>query len=252
MKNKVASLLLVNIIAIVSVLSFSIQAAAYNFNNAKELESDVAVNYSIKGEKGWASIISYGKMFSIDVTDTGEFSLFIDVSGVDSTKVHFFNEGGNLVEYSHVATEIGSTNENNLLFEKETISLFWSKGLEKYEGTIYYPVSRGKYYIYIEGTKRYGEDVDRDYMGLSLVPSFPAKVEEVTLNYFSINMKAGNTITIGAIVSKAGDSVSYESSNPQIVTVSSAGKIKAKKKGSCIIKVSYGSSVKKLKITVRN
>lgn len=72
-------------------------------------------------------------------------------------------------------------------------------------------------------------------------------------NGTKVNLKKGKTYTIKAerkpitCVQK----ITYKSSNKKVATVTSKGKVKAKKKGSATIRIKCGSKTKKVKITVK-
>lgn len=61
----------------------------------------------------------------------------------------------------------------------------------------------------------------------------------------------GKKITVKVTADPAGK-ISYTSSNPNIATVSSKGKITAKKKGSCTVTVKGNGLVRRIKVTVKN
>ena len=80
----------------------------------------------------------------------------------------------------------------------------------------------------------------------------------VKVNKKSVKLKKGKTFKIKAkevaaskkLKVKRHRKIAYESSNPAVATVSKAGKIKAKKKGSCIVYV-YAQSGAFAKIKVK-
>lgn len=84
------------------------------------------------------------------------------------------------------------------------------------------------------------------------------KIKKLSLKKSKVTLKKGKTYTIKATISPTNATtkkLKYSSTNKKIATVSSKGKIKAIKKGSCTIKVSTtdGSKItKKIKVTVKN
>ena len=84
------------------------------------------------------------------------------------------------------------------------------------------------------------------------------EIKKITLKYSSVNLYVGQNkqLDVKSVSPKnASKSVKWQSSNKSVVTVSSKGKIKAIKKGSCKIKVTTtdGSKItKKIKVTVKN
>lgn len=85
----------------------------------------------------------------------------------------------------------------------------------------------------------------------------PVKIKTLVLNKNAITLKKGKSFSIKATITPkkaANQKLKYSSTNKKIATVTAKGKIKAKKKGSCIIKVktSDGSKItKKIKVVVK-
>lgn len=79
----------------------------------------------------------------------------------------------------------------------------------------------------------------------------PAK--KLTVNTSVIYLKAKKTATIGTIVSPSNttDKVTYKSSKKSVATVSSSGKITAKKAGQAVITVKAGKLTKKITVNVK-
>lgn len=83
------------------------------------------------------------------------------------------------------------------------------------------------------------------------------KITKLSLNKSKITLKKGKTFTIKATISPSNATtkkLKYSSTNKKIAKVTSKGKIKALKKGSCTIKVTTtdGSKItKKIKVTVK-
>ena len=79
------------------------------------------------------------------------------------------------------------------------------------------------------------------------------KVTSVSINKKSVSLKKGKTFQIEAVKKyiTAANKVTFKSSNTKVATVTSKGKIKAKKKGKAVITVKCGSKTVKVKVTVR-
>lgn len=75
----------------------------------------------------------------------------------------------------------------------------------------------------------------------------------ITVKSLSVSMKKGGTYRLRPVISPITcvQKVHYSSSNKKTATVSSSGTVKAKKKGSCRIKISCGKKVKYVRITVK-
>ena len=69
------------------------------------------------------------------------------------------------------------------------------------------------------------------------------------INYITLNLSKGDTLSLGADITGSGD-VTWKSSKSSVASVSSAGKVTAKSKGSAIITAKVGKTTKKIKIVV--
>ena len=75
---------------------------------------------------------------------------------------------------------------------------------------------------------------------------------KIGLNKSKVTLKVGKTFRLKATVDEGSvDKITYKSSNKKIATVSSTGKIKAKKAGKVTITVKSGNVTKKCKITIK-
>lgn len=100
---------------------------------------------------------------------------------------------------------------------------------------------------------------DKQFSASAKVTIGPKKVlaNKLTLNKTKVTIKKGKSFTIKATISPSNTTnkkLKYSSGNKKIATVSSKGVIKAKKKGSCTVKVATtdGSKLtKSIKVTVK-
>lgn len=115
-----------------------------------------------------------------------------------------------------------------------------------YHGVLSFPVSKGKYTIAI---KRYMYEGDAGNSNVTIRADYPKASTSAKINYLTINLKKGDTLSLGASVSGSG-TVKWSSSKPTVAAVSSSGKVTAKKSGSAIITAKCGSSSQKIKIVV--
>lgn len=118
---------------------------------------------------------------------------------------------------------------------------------EGYHGVLSFPVSKGKYTIAI---KRYllGGYYESG-SNISIRADYPKASKSAKIDYLTINLKKGDTLSLGASVSGSG-TVKWSSSKPTVAAVSSSGKVTAKKAGSAVITAKVGSSSQKIKIVV--
>lgn len=84
---------------------------------------------------------------------------------------------------------------------------------------------------------------------VNFTATYPSATSAAKLNYITINMERGDTISLGADMTGTG-SVTWKSSKPKVATVSSTGKITAKSKGTTVISAKCGKTTRKIKIKV--
>lgn len=117
---------------------------------------------------------------------------------------------------------------------------------EGYHGTLSFPVSKGKYTIVLKRYKFSGETNDN----VTIRADYPkASASATKFNYLTISLKKGDTLSLGADITGSG-SITWKSSKSSVASVSSAGKVTAKSKGSAIITAKVGKTTKKIKIVV--
>ena len=83
-----------------------------------------------------------------------------------------------------------------------------------------------------------------------LTATYPSKTAEKEFSYLGITLKKGSTMQLEAVDADKGN-ISWSSSKKSIVTVSSTGKLTAKKKGTAIITCKSGDVTVKLKVVVK-
>ena len=92
------------------------------------------------------------------------------------------------------------------------------------------------------------------YLGSSGQITFTATyltaAKTAKINYLTINLNKGDTLSRGASLSASG-TVTWKCSKPTVASVSSSGKVTAKKAGSTIITAKCGPSSQKIKIVVK-
>ncbi len=85
------------------------------------------------------------------------------------------------------------------------------------------------------------------------VQTAKVKTKAITGLKAKLSLKRGKSLTLKPVLEPftSQDKVKFSSSNKKVVTVTSKGKIKAKKKGKSIIKVKAGKKTVKVKVTVK-
>ena len=79
------------------------------------------------------------------------------------------------------------------------------------------------------------------------------KTKKITVNKSKVVLKKNATFKIKAKIqpSDSTEGIKYKSSNKKVATVTSKGVIKGKRKGNCIITVTSGTKLKKIRVTVK-
>lgn len=123
--------------------------------------------------------------------------------------------------------------------------MYWNDTIEKFKGAVSYSVKSGTYYIRFERNSY-------SYNGngkLTFTATFPTNTTTAKLNYITISMNRGDSLSLGADMTGTGE-VTWKSSKPSVASISSSGKVTAKAKGTTVISAKCGKTTKKIKIKV--
>lgn len=217
--------------AILTVTAVSVSSFAYGFDNAQKVE----IGDTVKGEMS-----DYGTTYyRIDVAEKG--TLIVDfTTQIRATYWSLFDEDG---AYVTVATHKMKAGSSNGEAGSETFRVLENQTSQKATGTITYNVNKGSYYLALQNDNPYG--------GKSYKVTFSFKKSNAKeFSYLGITMKKGSTMQLEAVDADKDD-ISWKSNKKSIVTVSSTGKLTAKKKGTAIITCESGDTIVKLKVTVK-
>lgn len=150
-----------------------------------------------------------------------------------------YDSNGNLLSTIANTTTSGS----NSSIGKEDHMMEWNDTIEKFNGTVSYSVKSGTYYI------RFSRYCSVGNGKLTFTATYPSSTSTAKINYITINLPKGSTLSLGTDTTGSG-TVTWKSSKTSVATVSSTGKVTAKAKGSTIITAKSGKSSKKIKIVV--
>lgn len=178
--------------------------------------------------------------YKIKVSKDGELKLKI-TSHMQYLYVSVYDSNGNSVDKSSKSISSGECYFSRYY---TTDYCKWNDIVEKFEGTVSYPVSKGDYYICFE---RYSTEGNGK---LSFTATFPSTATTAKISYLTLELSKGSSIKLGAIVTPSGSAVKWTSSKTSVATVSSTGKVTAKAKGTTIITAKSGTSTKSIKIIV--
>lgn len=200
---------------------------------------------AISSGKSVSTILpAYGDTADYKVTVSGSGTLKFSIeSQMHKLSMEIYDLNGNSL--STIATTTTSGESSSI--GKEMHDMSWNYTIEKFKGTVSYSVKPGTYYI-----RFYRYCLSNDGNGkLTFTATYPTDSgSKAKISYITIKLQKGDTLSIGAALSGGSGSVTWKSSKPSAVTVSSTGKITAKAKGSAIITAKCGSSSKKVKIIV--
>ena len=200
---------------------------------------------AISSGKSVVTTILSGKTvdYKVNVSKSGELKLNIE-SHMRTGYVQVFDENGkSLASVDATVTSggcssIGSTEH----------LLRWNETVEKFKGTVSYSVNRGTYYIRFQ--RNDSGCLRCSCSGkLSFTATFPTNTTTAKLNYITISMNRGDSLSLGADMTGTGE-VTWKSSKPSIASISSSGKVTAKAKGTTVISAKFGKTTKKIKIKV--
>lgn len=218
----------------VPVMSFADEGDALSFDTAEEIE----VDETVEGE-----ITDYtSRYYKISCKSEGLLTVKF-TSKMESSDWYLFDEDGAKIPLEGINIKAGS---NSFGAEKgdEHIKVGRDKVSQKATAELTYKVKKGDYYVAVN--RFLWGDKGTEY---SFSVDFK-KDNEKEFSYLGITLKKGATMQLEAVDADAKD-IKWTSSKKTVATVSSTGKIKAKKKGTTIITCTSGDVVVKLKVTVK-
>ena len=177
--------------------------------------------------------------YKITSTENGTLKLSLDAQ-MPSVTIYVFDTNGNYVEISDSSSTSGSITKPG----GDIGTAKWNNTIERFKGTISYTIKKGTYYIRFSR-----KDLTGDTCKLTFTATYPSSTSTAKINYITINLPKGSTLSLGTDTSGTG-TVTWKSSKTSVATVSSTGKVTAKAKGSTIITAKSGKSSKKIKIVV--
>ncbi len=226
--------------AIVAVSAFAVTASAAGsiFDAKKTLTSEEKVSGKILGPDQPVD-------YKIKVSKSGTLKITYSVE-LWLSDLYVYDSSANVVPYTSVDFTMGSSHGGN----ESVVTLEWNEASQSAKFTATYKVKKGTYYIraitmvsqsqYEKGTSKF-----------TITAKYPSGEAEAKVDYFSISLKKGSSLELGAVLSGGEGEVTWTTSKNAVVGIDSDGIIKAKKKGEAIITAACGSSSKKIKIIVK-
>lgn len=222
--------------------------AADDFDSAKLIDSGKKVSfetkypkYAYEGKAGAKDGIP--NIYKVKLSETGTLKLTV-VSQTSSIFVQVLDkDGSEYIDYSEVDSTTGSVTHHHNGFAW----IAWNKDLKKSKTTLEYNLEKGTYFVRVVGFPH--ATIDGKTSISFKYPQAEKTEEQAEITSFSITLEKGDKLQLGTILSGAGD-VTWSSSKKSVASVSSKGKITAKKKGTAVITAKTGDSSMKITINV--
>lgn len=184
--------------------------------------------------------------YKINVSSSGTISVKLD-STLKYAELELFDSDFNYVyisDYSITSGKIRSGGSGSAY-----IDLLWNDVGEKIAITTIWNVTKGTYYLRLHNN--YGTGINHSWRSgkANVTATYPTNTSTAKINYITINLEQGDTLSLGASITGNG-TVTWKSSNTYSVTVTQSGKITAKNPGTSIITAKGGKTNKKVKINV--
>ncbi len=240
--RKLAALFSAAVIAVSACASVAMTAGADSIaDTAKAISSGTTYKCEFVGDWEYSD-------YKINVSSSGTLSVKLD-STLEYAELELFDSDFNYVYISDYTITSGRKRGGGS--GSWYIDLRWNNVGEKLAITTIWKVTKGTYYLRLHNN--YGTGISHSWSSgkANITATYPTDSgSKAKISYITIKLQKGDTLSLGAALSGGSGSVTWKSSKPSAVTVSSTGKITAKAKGSAIITAKCGSSSKKVKIIV--
>ena len=208
--------------------------------------------------------------YKFELKSAGDLDLKINIDGADQVFVDLYRQDGN-----QARPQTAKYTSGKLFNSGSTVFCRWKDYSKVITGTIPYKgLKAGIYYLrftgvsvesvdpspYYSKTIRGGEYTGVIKATLSFTPtsssssgsSSSSSSSKTTgkLEYLSVTLKKGSTLSLGAVTTGSSDGITWSSSKKSVATVNSKGKITAKAAGNAIITAKLGSTSVKIKVVV--
>lgn len=232
--KKLAAVLSAAVIAASACASMAVTAGADSiYDTATAISSGKSVSTILPSQYDTAD-------YKVTVSGSGTLELSIE-SQMYELYLYVYDSDGNKILTIANTVVSGSSSIIGVTGHE----MDWNSTIEKFKGTVSYSVKSGTYYIRFKRNCSF-----RDGNGkLTFTATFPTNTTTAKLNYITINMERGDSLSLGADMTGTGE-VTWKSSKPSVASISSSGKVTAKAKGTTVISAKCGKTTKKIKIKV--
>ena len=230
--SKIKKITAILLSAVMLVCCFAVSASAESIaDNAKAISS--GKTYTAKLYKN-----SETSDYKISLNKSGDLKLKINTQ-MSELKVYLYDTNGNTMGALDLKADSGKTKTS---LYGDFIWCTWNSTVEKYSGSFRYSLDKGTYYLrfvrgYVKGSEK--------FTFKATYPSSDKSSESDEADCISVQMKKGDSMQLGF-----GSDTKWTTSDKSVVTVSSDGKITAKKAGTAIITAKSDSKTDKIQIKV--
>lgn len=230
--KKARKLLALIMAAVLMLTAVSVTSFADVYDDAVAIDSGETVTEKVDN----------GCYLSYEFTSKSSGTLTLSWSVASSySEITVFDEDGSCLNIEEIEVKSGSIYSGGV--GKNYIEGKWNSSSERFAATAKYKVSKGTYYIKIY--RGYGNSGSGT---VKLTATYPTKSAK-DFSYLGITLKKGDTMQLQAVDADSSQ-VTWKSSKKSVASVTSKGKITAKKKGTTIISCTYNGVTVKLKVTV--
>ena len=235
--SKIKKLAAVLLSAVMFVCCFSVQASADSIEDtAKSISNGKSYSTQLYNYEDHAD-------YKINATKSGTLKIKISSAKISSTYIYVYDSDGNDVKLSEKSVSSGNANYRS--YGGCTIC-DWKDTVEKFVGTLSYSIKKGTYYIRFT---RYSGSGSGKITFSATFPSSSSSSGKIT--GIAVPMKVNGTMQLAAAgASGTSGTVTWSSSDKSVASVSSNGKVTAKKKGIAVITAKLGSSSASIVINV--
>ena len=233
--RKFMSVLLTLAMALTAMAAFAVSASAEAIGDLKALKS---------GEQTTLVLPSFfdDQSYKIVLSKSGKLNIAVS-SLMKCVSFKITDTNNESFKPDTVTDKLGRSSYDSV----DGIRLFMNDTEKKYTGSLKYSLEKGTYYIRV---RHYDTGAGTKVTFKATYPSADSS-SDVKITNFTMTMKVGDTLQLGADLSaKSDDNVTWKSSKTSVAKVSATGKITAQAKGTATITASIGSSKMQIKVKV--
>lgn len=239
--KKLAAIVTMAAVTLGTLSSLTLPVGAESIMNTSTY-IDIGDTVDGKMKSNWDTYRSYDHYLDYKIKCDKEGTLTLSFTTEKSIfSIRLFNSLGKEVNIKECSASQGEIVNND-----EYATAYWNNVTEQFVGKTKYTVSPGTYYIRFSVNSHL---ITNGSGKTKLATSFTSNNSSTKINYITINLPKGSTLSLGADTTGSG-TVTWKSSKSSVATVSSTGKVTARAKGSTIITAKSGKSSKKIKIVV--